>query len=206
MRFITMRIASPAAGLAAVVALLGTLGAVAARPAYADALPASPAPMTRSVTPMTRADGEVCDLLRAQVQDRCKRVAREGTAAVYQSGSKAAGVRRLVLAIDTGRDVLIGPAVDVLSDELESTQPTLRPVTIDGRAGVALHVIATWKRGKARAAERAASLVGCAPVGAIWKCSLLDVGACDATLAADGSVTTSCGASASLSIAVAPGR
>lgn len=202
-----MRIASAAtrltaAGLAAVV-VLGALGVAGVRPAHADGLQSSAAAMPRRVAPMTRADGEVCDLLRAQVYDRCRRVAQGGGAAVYQSGSKAAGVRRLVLAIDTGRDTLIGPAVDVLSDELESTRPTLRPVTIDGHAGVALHVVATWKRGKSRAAERAASVVGCAPVGEIWKCSRIDVGACDATLADDGSVTTSCGASATLSLASA---
>jgi hypothetical protein len=175
----------------AFVALAGLAALAAARPARADA-------PRRTVAPMTRADGEVCDLLRAQIQDRCKRVARDGSAAVYQSGSKAAGVRRFVLVIDTGRDVLIGPAVDVLSDELQSTRPTLRAIAIDGHPGVALHVVATWKRGKA--AERAASLVGCAPVGEIWKCSMLDVGGCDASLADDGSVTTSCGASSTLSI------
>src|SRR5215467_13428223 len=149
------------------IALVAGLAALAvASPARGDAL-------RRIIAPMTRADGEVCDLLRAQTQDRCKRVVRDGSAAVYQSGSKAAGVRRLVLAIDTGRDVLIGPAVDVLSDQPESTTPTLRPIAIDGHPGVALDVVATWKRGKA--AERAESVVGCAAVGAIWKCSLIDV-------------------------------
>ncbi|HET7499896.1 MAG TPA: hypothetical protein VFK02_02805 [Kofleriaceae bacterium] len=162
-----------------------------ATPAHADAL-------RRTIAPMTRADGDVCDLLRAQINDQCKRIARDGGAAVYQSGSKAAGIRRLVLAIDTGGDVLIGPAVDVLVDQLESTRPTLRSVAIDGRPGIVLDLVATWKRGKA--AERARSLVGCAQVDATWKCSLVDVGACDASVGPDGSVTTSCGASTTLSV------
>src|SRR6185295_12255144 len=115
------------------LALLAGLAVIAAAaPARGDAL------HRLTVAPMTRADGEVCDLLRAQIQDRCKRVARDGTAAVYQSGSKAAGVRRVVLAIDTGRDVLIGPAVDVLSDQLQSTRSTLHSIAIDGHPGVAL--------------------------------------------------------------------
>ncbi|HEY0991981.1 MAG TPA: hypothetical protein VGD80_33245 [Kofleriaceae bacterium] len=175
---------------------LGALAAIAALAAGAG--PARGDAVRRTIAPMTRADGEVCDLLRAQVQDRCKRVARDGTAAVYQSGSTAAGVRRLVLAIDTGRDVLIGPAVDVLSDQLQSTRSTLRSIAIDGHPGIALHVVATWKRGAS--AESTQSLVGCAAIGQVWKCSLVDVGRCDASLADDGSVTTSCGATATLSL------
>ena len=190
---------------------LGALAAIAALAAGAG--PARGDAVRRTIAPMTRADGEVCDLLRAQVQDRCKRVARDGTAAVYQSGSNAAGVRRLVLAIDTGRDVLIGPAVDVLSDQLQSTRSTLRSIAIDGHPGVALHVVATWKRGASagRSGPEAGplglltrghtqSLVGCAAIGEVWKCSLLDVGPCDASLADDGRVTTSCGATATLSL------
>jgi hypothetical protein len=177
------------------LAIIASLAALAvAPPARGDAL-------RRMVTPMARADGDVCDLLRAQVNDRCKRVAQDGGATVYQSGSKAAGVRRLVLAIDTGNDVLVGPAVDVLSDELESTKPTLRAVAIDGRPGVVLDVVSTWKHGKA--AEHTESLVGCMQADGIWKCSLVDVGSCDASVASDGSVTTSCGATSTLSISPA---
>src|SRR5690349_8384631 len=122
------------------IALLAGLAALAAAaPAHADA------PPRRTIAPMTRADGEVCDLLRAQIGDRCNRVAHDGSATVYQSGSKAAGIRRLVLAIDTGADILVSPAVDVLSDELQSTRPTLRSVAIDGRPGVVLDVVSTWK-------------------------------------------------------------
>jgi hypothetical protein len=175
------------------IAIIAGLAAlVAAAPARGDAL-------RRTVAPMTRADGAVCDLLRAQIDDKCKRIAQDGGATVYQSGSKTAGIRRLVLAIDTGRDVLVGPAVDLLADELESTKPTLRAIAIDGKPGVVLDVVSTWKRGKA--AEHAESLVGCMQVDGIWKCSLVDVGSCDASVGDDGSVTTSCGTTSSLSIA-----
>jgi hypothetical protein len=154
---------------------------------------------------MTRADGAVCDLLRSDVGDTCKRVAREGSAAVYLSRSRSGrgsggstGIRRVVLAIDTGGGVLVGPALDVLDDQLESTQPTLRAIAIDGHPGIALDLVSTWRRGKT--AEHAESLVGCMQAGVVWKCSLIDVGSCDASLGADGTVTTSCGASATLAV------
>lgn len=175
-----------------IAGLAAGLAAALATPARGDAL-------RRTITPMTRADGDVCDLLRAQIGDKCKRVAQDGGATVYQSGSKATGIRRLVLAIDTGNDVLVGPAVDVLSEQLESTKPTLRAIAIDGRPGVVLDVVSTWKRGKA--AEHTQSLIGCVQAGGIWKCSLVDVGPCDASVGPDGSVTTSCGATSTLSIA-----
>src|SRR5215475_5354875 len=127
------------------LAILAALAATAlAAPAHADAL-------RRTVSPMARADGAVCDLLRSELGDRCKRIAHDGNAAVYQSRSRAGGVgiRRLVLAIDTGGAVLVGPAVDVLDDQLESTQPTLRTIEIDGRRGVALDLVSTWRRGNA---------------------------------------------------------
>ena len=180
---------------------LAIIAGLAAFTAGATVTPARSDALRRMVTPMTRADGDVCDLLRAQVNDKCKRVAQDGGATVYQSGSKAAGIRRLVLAIDTGADVLVGPAVDVLADQLESTKPTLRAVAIDGRPGIVLDVVSTWKRDKA--AEHAESLVGCVPADGIWKCSLVDVGACDASVGPDGSVTTACGTTATLSIAPA---
>ena len=177
------------------------LALIASLAAFAAATPARGDALRRTVTPMARADGDVCDLLRAQVTDKCKRVAQDGGATVYQSGSKAAGIRRLVLAIDTGNDVLVGPAVDVLSEQLESTKPTLRAVEIDGRPGVVLDVVSTWKRGKA--AEHTQALVGCVEADGIWKCSLVDVGSCDASVGPDGGVTTSCGATSTLSL-VAP--
>jgi len=164
----------------------------------AAALPARGEAVRRTVAPMARADGRVCDLLRAELGDRCKRVARDGNAAVYQSRSRAAGIRRFVLAIETGDAVLVGPAVDVLDDQLESARPTLRSIAVDGRPGVALHVVSTWRRGNA--AERAEQLIGCMQTGAIWKCSQVDVGACDATLGGDGRITTSCGTSATLAV------
>jgi hypothetical protein len=172
---------------------LGGLVALAAAPAaHADA-------PRRTVAPMTRADGEVCDLLRAQAKDRCKAVAQDGAATVYQSGSKTSGIRRLVLAIDTGSDVLVGPAVDVVAEQLASTRPTLRAISIDGHPGVVLDVVATWRPGAP--ADHTESLVGCAQIDGIWKCSLVDVGPCDASVASDGGVTTSCGATSTLSIA-----
>lgn len=177
------------------LAVLSVLAAtVLAAPAHADGL-------RRTVTPMARADGAVCDLLRAELGSRCKRIARDGNAAVYQSRSPAgavSGIRRVVLAIDTGDAVLVGPAIDVLDDQLESARPTLRAIEIDGHRGVALDLVSTWRRGNA--AEHAESLVGCMEAGAIWKCAQLDVGACTASLAADGSVTTSCGTSATLAV------
>ncbi|HEX3758481.1 MAG TPA: hypothetical protein VHW23_07225 [Kofleriaceae bacterium] len=178
------------------LALLAGLAATAlAAPARGDAL-------RRTVTPMARADGAVCDLLRAELGDRCQRVAHDGNAAVYQSRSRSSGIRRLVLAIDTGSTVLVGPAVDVLDDQLESTRPTLRAIAVDGRPGVALDLVSTWRRGNA--AERTESLIGCMQAGAIWKCSQVDVGGCGASLGSDGSVTTACGASATLAVP-APG-
>ena len=81
----------------------------------------------------------------------------------------------------------------------ESARPTLRAIEVDGRRGVALDLVSTWRRGNA--AERARSLIGCMQTGSIWKCSQVDVGSCDASLAIDGSVTTSCGASSTLAVA-----
>jgi len=75
--------------LAASVSVIGSMRGASAAPAD---------PLRRTVAPMTRADGEVCDLLRAQAKDRCKAVAQDGAATVYQSGSGRAGIRRLVLA------------------------------------------------------------------------------------------------------------
>jgi hypothetical protein len=163
----------PVSGLVA-----GLAAAVLAAPAHADTL-------RRTVTPMARADGAVCDLLRAELGDRCKRIAQDGNAAVYQSRSPSAGIRRLVLA-----------------DQLESSRPTLRAIAVDGRPGVALDLVSTWRRGNA--AEHTESLIGCMQAGAIWKCSQVDVGGCDASLGGDGTITTSCGASSTLAVP-APG-
>jgi hypothetical protein len=176
------------------IAIVAGLAATAlAAPAHGDAL-------RRIESPMSRADGAVCDLLRSELGDSCKRIAHGGNAAVYQSRSRSggSGIRRVVLAIDTGGTVLVGPAVDVLDDQLESTRPTLRAIEVNGRPGVALDLVSTWRRGSA--AEHAESLIGCMQAGAIWKCSQIDVGSCQASLAADGSVTTSCGAHATLAV------
>jgi hypothetical protein len=178
---------------------LAVLAALAVTLAVASA---SADGLRRTVSPMARADGAVCDLLRAELGDRCKRIAKDGNAAVYQSRSRSTGIRRLVLAIDTGSTVLVSPAVDVLDDQLESSRPTLRAIAVDGRPGVALDVVSTWRRGNA--AERAESLIGCMQAGAIWKCSQVDVGGCGATLGGDGTITTSCGTSSTLAVP-APG-
>lgn len=182
----------------AVLAGLAVTALAPVHPVHGDAL-------RRTVAPMTRADGAVCDLLRSDVGDTCKRVARDGSAAVYQSRSRSGrgsggttGIRRFVLAIDTGSGILVGPAIDVLDDQLESARPTLRAIAIDGHPAVALDVVSTWRRGKT--ADRGQSLVGCMQVGTIWKCSQIDVGSCDASLRADGSVTTSCGNSLTLAV------
>jgi hypothetical protein len=180
----------------------GLVAGLAAAVLAAPAAPARADTLRRTVTPMARADGAVCDLLRAELGDRCKRVAQDGHAAVYQSRSRSAGIRRLVLAIDTGSAVLVSPAVDVLDDQLESSRPTLRAIAVDGRSGVALDVVSTWRRGNA--AERTESLIGCMQAGAIWKCSQVDVGGCDASLGGDGTITTSCGTSSTLAVP-APG-
>jgi len=145
-----------------------------------------------SVTPMTRADGAVCDLLRSEIQDRCKPVAQLGAATVYESGSKHAGVRRTVLAIQTDAGVLVGPAVDELIDA--HTSPQLQQITLDGHPGFALDLTAK------RATEQHESLVGCARDGSLWKCAMIDAGSCDATLDADGNITTSCGTKTLLSL------
>jgi hypothetical protein len=164
------------------IALIAGLAAVA----MAAAAPARAEGLRQTVVPMTRADGEVCDLLRAQAGDKCKQLAHEGSATVYQSGAQA-GIRRIVLAIDTGSDVLVSPPVDLVGDQLQSTRPTLRAMAIDGRPGVVLEVMSTWKRGSAT--QRTGSVVGCTQTDAIWKCALVELGACDAS----GDTTTSCG-------------
>lgn len=178
------------------IALLAGLAAVAAAaaPAHAEALP-------RTALPMTRADGEVCDLLRAQAGDQCKQLVRDGSATVYQSGTRAAGIHRIVLAIDTGRDVLVGPPVDLVADQLQSTQPTLRVVEIAGRPGVVLDVVSIWKRGKA--IQRTGSQIQCSQTAAIWKCARIDLGACEPAVAADASAAARCGAG-SLSMVTPP--
>jgi hypothetical protein len=175
------------------------LGGLASLVAFAIAPAARADAPRRTVAPMTRADGEVCDLLRAQAKDRCKAVAQDGAATVYQSGSTTAGIRRLVLTIDTGGDILVSPAVDVVAEQLASTRPTLRAISIDGHPGVVLDVVTTWKRGAP--ADHTESLVGCAQADGLWKCSLVDVGPCDASIGSDGGVTTSCGATSTLSVA-----
>ena len=172
------------------LAILGTLVAIA--PARADAV-------RRAVVPMTRADGAVCDLLRSDALDRCRPIATEGPATVYQSGSKHSGIRRVVLAVAAGDEVLVSPPIDVRADRLDSTVATVRPIAIDGRPGLVLDVVSTWRDGVAPA--RAEAVVGCAPAGRGWRCAVVDVGACAAAIGDDATVSTACGPTASLALA-----
>src|SRR5262249_5984273 len=124
---------------------LPIIAGLAGLAALALALPARPAHgegLRRTIGPMTRADGAVCELLRAELGDTCKRIAHSGNAAVYQSRGRggSTGIRRVVLAIDTGNGILVGPAVDVLDDQLESSRPTLRTIAVGGQPAVALDV------------------------------------------------------------------
>jgi hypothetical protein len=163
------------------------------------------APVRAQLAPMTAASDGVCELLRADRHDGCKRLAHAdsplGAAAVYQAGSP--DLRRIVLAIDTGDGVLIAPGIDLYAGDatLERAQPTVRPVQIDGRPGLVLDLVTTFhKRGGERWHTEA--IVGCGhtPAGA-WTCASIDVGTCDATIDADGGVATSCGGHARLSLA-----
>jgi len=172
--------------------------AFATAPAHAEALRQAAAPLV----PMTRADGEVCDLLRAEAGDHCKQLVRDGAATVYQSGTRRAGIHRIVLAIDTGRDVLVSPPIDLVAEQLQATQPTLRAVEIDGRPGVVLDVVSIWKRGTAT--QRTGSQIRCSQDAAIWKCAQLEVGAFEAGTSAAGSAVASGSATPSLTPSAVP--
>jgi hypothetical protein len=155
------------------------------------------------VVAMTAADDAVCDLLRSDRADRCKQLAHADAATVYQSGTAA--LRRIVLAIDVGGATVIGPSVDVFSGDatLVSTTPTVRAVQIDGRPATVLDVVADYRA--AGQTWQTESIVGCGQtVAGAWKCALLDVGRCSATVDAQGRVTTSCGDRLQLSLVTAP--
>jgi hypothetical protein len=159
----------------------------------------SHADLRRTVTAMSDADGEVCGLLRAETTDTCKRVAKlDANVAAYQSGS-ARGIRRVVLVVRDGDRQLVGPGIDLLGDGAKLTvEPTLRPILIDGKPGVVLDVIAKFKLGKD--AWTTEEVVGCAQTETAWKCAMVDVGRCNATVADNGTVTSSCGDSTTLSL------
>jgi hypothetical protein len=112
----------------------------------------------------------------------------------------------MVVTADDQR--MASPGIDLLGEDcsdaacitLDAATPTVKAVSIDGRPGVVLDLVSTFRRG---ASDRfqTESLVGCAPSAAgPWKCSKMDLGACSATLGLDGQVESSCGARASLSL------
>ena len=81
---------------------------------------------------MTAASDEVCELLKADRHDRCKPLAHVDQATVYQAGTKH-GIRRFVLAIDHGDDVLVSPALDLAADDVGDHSSS----TVAGIAGTA---------------------------------------------------------------------
>jgi hypothetical protein len=156
---------------------------------------------------MSVVDGSVCALLNSERGETCKRVARLGDAAVYQSGSRR-GIRRLVVEIDRDGDKLIGPSVDVLGEDcasgrcvtLVSTTPSVRAVAIDGRPGVVVDIVATFRDGT-HDRWQTESIVGCGQTQAgSWRCATFDAGRCEAIVDDDGAVATSCGAHTRLTL------
>ncbi len=169
--------------------------------AHADLVP-QPRP---AIAPMLSADESVCDLLRAEAHDVCKQIAKADRVSVFQSGSTH-GIRRVVMAIANGAQTLVSTGLDFLTEDcaanacvtLVSTSPTIRPVTLDGRPGFVLDLVATFRQAQTWQTE---SLVGCgATATGAWKCSTIDVGRCQASVTADGRVTTSCGGHMTLSL------
>jgi hypothetical protein len=159
---------------------------------------------------MTAADDiNVCSLLRSDTKDGCKRVSRRSEpgfdAEVFQAGTKR-GIHRYVLVVTTGDQRMVSPSIDLLGEScddggcvtLDAATPTVKDVSIDGKPGVVLDVVAKWT---ADAKFQTESLVGCAPAAGSWKCSSADFGRCEATVGPDGAVATSCGASGSLTFA-----
>lgn len=144
---------------------------------------ASAAPAPRAV-PMQLLDDDVCTLVKSG-KDRCAPIAKNAQATVYMSGTKH-GIRRVLLAVPNGDRVMVGPSLDYLDAEIEST---LVPVTLNGRAGVAVSIAATSDAGTTN------QVVGCAAgANGVWKCTQLDLGACTPVIGADGAV--GCGTTA----------
>jgi hypothetical protein len=180
-------------------------------PARADAPALHPV-----VSSMVGVDGEPCGWLLSDIKDGCKRVAKQAElgfdAEVFQAGTRR-GIRRLVLVVTSGDQRMASPGVDLLGEDcsdapcitLDTAIPTVRPVQIDGRSGVVLDIVSTFTRGTKSDRFQTESVVGCAPTAAgPWKCSTIDVGACTATVGVDGTLETSCGAHASLSVDAHP--
>ena len=140
---------------------------------------------TSKVAPMQLVDDGVCELLRSNLTDRCKAIAKSPIATVYQSGSKH-GIRRFVLAIERGERTLVGPAIDVVGDDAD--HPTLHAVTLHGHAGIVLDLASSDRAGTTH------ELQGCASTeSGAWKCAELALGRCEPTIGDDGSIESSCG-------------
>jgi hypothetical protein len=154
---------------------------------------AAPARAELHFAPMTAASDDVCELLKADKHDRCRRFAHEGNATAYQSGT--ADLRRFVIAIARpGDDPLVSSSLDVHADgdaQLVATNASLRAIQLDGRPGVLLDVIAVHR--VKPDAWQTESMVGCGQTAeGLWRCSALDVGRCEANIDGEGNVTA-CG-------------
>lgn len=135
------------------------------------------------VQPMTAAEGDVCELLKAERGDTCRRTSQLGNASVYATRR---GIRRVVLAIADGDDVLVSPPIDVPAGK---PVPTVRAVSLDGRPAVVLDVVT----------PQTEAIVACGV--AQHACVTVDVGACRAIIDPDGAVATTCGGRVRLSLA-----
>jgi hypothetical protein len=149
---------------------------LAAAPAYAE--------------PMTAASDDVCALLRADRHDRCRKLGHDGDATAYQSGTGE--LRRFVLAIArAGDDTLVSPSFDVHGNsdaQLAATMASLRTIHLDGRPVAVLDVISVFRADPV--AFQTESFVGCGQANdGGWRCSVVDVGRCSATLDDSGNIT-----------------
>ncbi len=109
--------------------------------------------------PMRAIDEPICDLLRAQVGDRCTKVVDDKRATIYRSGTPR-GITRVVVSVPSAEGVLIGPALDF--EGLDAIVPTIR----DDGTGVAVELAATLADKTLRHA-----VIRCAPTGKLWKCT-----------------------------------
>ena len=147
---------------------------------------------TSKVAPMQLLDDDVCELLRSNLTDHCKAIAKSPVATVYQSGSRY-GVRRFVLAIAHGDRTMVGPAIDIVGDD--ATVPTLHAITLDGRAGIAMDLASSSRDGTRH------EVLACGAIAnGAWKCADVELGRCEPTIGADGSIASSCGGRTALTL------
>jgi hypothetical protein len=155
------------------------------RLAFAIVLAAAPV----YAEPMTAASDDVCALLRADRHDRCRKLAHDGDATAYQSGTGE--LRRFVLAIARpGDDTLVSPSFDVHGTgdaQLAATMASLRTIHLDGRPVAVIDIISVFRTEPAFQTE---AFVGCGQAGdGGWRCGMVDVGRCAATLDDAGNIT-----------------